>query len=586
MKRFLFTLLCLPLLALAQTSAVPGLINYQGRVADNTGTPLGNTAPVSRLVAFRIYDAPTAGIRLYSEQQTVAFSGGEFSVLIGNGTSIAADTGNPHTALSAAVFAGPARYLGVTIDDGDGNLANDTELPVRQQLAATAFVLRAQLAESVASGGVNAAAFAPGSVGTAAIASGAVTTTKLANAAVGTAQLADASVTGAKLATGAVASASLADGAVTAAKIAVGAIDASKIADNSIALATLGTDSINSAKIADGTIVGADLAASSVSTAALADGAVTLAKVAADAVTTAKIADGAIATADLANAAVDSTKIAAGSVGMTHFSPTTRDTLGKGRYIYDQGLDPDYVTKRTKGFTLFPIDIGDFANDIDGCVVTLIAQHCVTPSDWRSEDNYINIEEDAFTNNAEVPQKLWLRTIQFYHLGVESTSSRLGLSTWNTTGRSGTGDSMFATHGDWVRVYAFFPGSLRSSNPAPFNANQDPNASNLNNGGPAVTSNLGSIVAGANQLTFTLANPHPIQVGDSVTLAGITGAGNPNGTFTVTAVPDRLSFSVALAGATGAYTGGTVTHQPTYSKFRLWVAIHPDVSARVIVSDR
>lgn len=586
MKRFLLVLLCLPLLALAQTSAVPGLINYQGRVADNTGTPLGHAAPVSRLVAFRIYDAPSAGNRLYSEQQTVVFSGGDFSVLIGGGNVIAADAGNPFNTLTAAVFAGPVRYLGVTIDDGDGNLANDTELAVRQQLAASAFVFRAQLAESVAAGGVNAAAFAPGSVGTAAIASGAVTTTKLANAAVGTAQLADASVTGAKLATGAVTTTALADGAVTAAKVAAGAIDASKIADNSVALATLGSDSIDSAKIADGTILAADLAAGAVNTAALANGAATLAKVAADAVTTAKLVDGAVATADLANSAVDSTKIAAGSVGMTHFSADTRDTLGKGRYIYDQGLDPDYVTKRTKGFTLFPIDIGDFANDRDGGVVTIIAQHCVTESDWRTEENFINIEEDEFTNNAEVPQKLWLRTIQLYDIGVQSTISRLGLTTWNTTGRSGTGDSMFATYGDWVRVYAFFPGSLRSSNAAPFNANQDPNASNLNNGGPAVTTNLASILAGTNQLAFTLANPHPIQVGDSVTLAGITGAGNPNGTFTVSAVPDRLTFVVALAGATGTYTGGTVTHKPTYSKFRLWVAIHPDVSARIIVSDR
>lgn len=586
MKRFLFVLLCLPLVALAQTSAVPGLINYQGRVADNTGTPLGNSAPVSRLVAFRIYDAPSAGNRLYSEQQSVVFSGGDFSVLIGGGNVIAADAGNPFSTLTAAVFAGPVRYLGVTIDDGDGDLANDTELPVRQQLAAAAFVLRAQLAESVAAGGVNAAAFAPGSVGTAAIASGAVGTAKLAAAAVGTAQLADAAVTGAKLAAGAVTATALADGAVTAEKVAAGAIDATKIADNSLTLAVLGDDSINSAKIADGTIVAADIAAGDVSTAALADDAATLAKVAADAVTTANLVDGAVATADLANGSVDSTKIAAGSVGMTHFSPGTRDTLGKGRYIYDQGLDPDYVTKRTKGHTLFPIDIGDFATDGDGCVVTLIAQHCVNENDWRTEENFINIEEDAFTNNAEVPQKLWLRTIQLYDSGVQSTSSRLGLTTWNTTGRSGTGDSMFATFGDWVRVYAFFPGSLRSSNAAPFNVNQDPNASNLNNGGPAVTTNLASIVAGTNQLTFTLANPHPIQVGDSVTLADITGAGNPNGMFTATAVPDRLTFVVALAGATGTYTGGTVTHKPTYSKFRLWVAIHPDVSARVIVSDR
>lgn len=585
-RRLFVALLCLPLAALAQTSAVPGLINYQGRVADASGTPIGATAPVTRLVAFRIYDAATGGTRLYSEQQTVAFSGGEFSVLIGNGTAIAADAGNPHAALSAAVFAGAARFLGVTIDDGDGNLANETELAVRQRLTAAAFVLRAQVAESVAAGGVNAAAFAPGSVGAAALAPGIVGSAKLAASAVGTAQVADAAVTAAKLAGGAVTSAALADGAVTAPKIAAGAIDATKIADNSITLAALAANAVDSAKIADGTIAATDLAAGAVNTAALAAGAVTAAKLAADAVGTAKIAAGAVATADLAAGAVDATKIAAAAVGLRHFTPATRDTLGQGRYIYNQGLDPDYVTKRTKGWSLFPIDIGDFANDADGCVVTIIAQHNITPSSWRTLEAFLYLEQDEFTNNPDVPNRLWLRSHYTYDSGVTSTTSRLGVTTWNTTGRDGAGSNVFATLDNWVDVFSYFPGSRRSSNPAPFNANQDPNASNLNNGGPPVTTALASIVAGPNQLTFTLANPHPIQVGDSVTLAGITGAGNPNGTFTVTDRPDRLTFSVALAGATGAYTGGTVTHQPTYNKFRLWVAVHPDVSARVIVSDR
>lgn len=66
----------------------------------------------------------------------------------------------------------------------------------------------------------------------------------------------------------------------------------------------------------------------------------------------------------------------------------------------------------------------------------------------------------------------------------------------------------------------------------------------------------------------------------------MTGTPTANGTRIVTAQPDRTSFEVALAGAAGTYTGGTVTHQPKWNKFRIWAAVHPIVSLRFIVSDR
>ncbi len=46
---------------------------------------LGTGSPVNRKVIFRVFDAPTAGNRLWSEQHTVTISNGEFSVLLGNG---------------------------------------------------------------------------------------------------------------------------------------------------------------------------------------------------------------------------------------------------------------------------------------------------------------------------------------------------------------------------------------------------------------------------------------------------------------------------------------------------------------------
>ena len=133
------------------TSAVPSLIAYQGRVSNSTGTLVGAGTPVNRTVIFRIWghqSNSTVNDLLYSEQQTVTISEGEFSVLIGQGTAV---TGTPLgysetakgpstvTIASANVFGGALRYLGVTIDDG--TTAADPEVSPRQQLVTSAYAM-------------------------------------------------------------------------------------------------------------------------------------------------------------------------------------------------------------------------------------------------------------------------------------------------------------------------------------------------------------------------------------------------------------------------------------------------------------
>lgn len=582
MKSFLAALFCLPLLALAQTSAVPGLISYQSRVADSAGTPLGTSTPVSRLVAFRIYDAPSGGNRLFSEQQTVVFSGGDFSALIGSGSPIAADTGNPSSTLNAALFAGAARYLGITIDGGDGNLANDTELPTRQRLLASAFGFRSQMADAVAPGGISASAMAASSVTPSALAANAVTSTKLATAAVGTAQLADGSVTAGKLAAGAVQTSAIADGAVTAAKIAAGAIEAAALADGAITLAKLAANSIDSTKIVDGSIAAADLAASAVDTTKIAAGAATLAKNAANSVDASKLAAGAVTLADLAPASVDASKIVDGSVGQPELTPSVRSGLPKQRVIYNQAVFPDYVTARTKGSLLIPLELKDLGNDADGCRIEVIAQHKVSLNDWRCSTFTLFLEQPGFVTDPDFPNLVWGRTRHTESAGVASANFRLNLATW-AQGNNFVGQ----TANSWVGFFTAYPGSLRSGETPPFNQNIDNNTTEANAGGPAVSFAITSIVVGTNTLTITLNNPHAItEVGEAVTLAGISGGATPNGSRLVTVIPDRMSFTVALTGATGAYSGGTATHKPRYSKFRIWAHVHPDVSARIIIYDR
>lgn len=142
------------------TSAVPAFISYQGRVVGADGADVGATTPQNRTVTFRIWSSPTASSEanlLYSEQQTVTISKGEFSVLMGqgnntNGTQFGftettkGPKSSPAVSLSN-VFDGTMRYLGVTVDDGTP--AVDNEISPRQQIVSTAFAFRAKFAETL-----------------------------------------------------------------------------------------------------------------------------------------------------------------------------------------------------------------------------------------------------------------------------------------------------------------------------------------------------------------------------------------------------------------------------------------------------
>ncbi|MCX8494721.1 MAG: tail fiber domain-containing protein [Akkermansiaceae bacterium] len=174
----LFTTLCLLQSVHAQTitSAVPGYISYQGRALDTTGAVIGLAAPVNRTVTFRVWDHPSNVLLanlLYSEQQTVTISGGEFSVLIGQGVATTGTTfgysestkGVPTVKIGdLAVFGGSTRYLGVTIDDG--TVAVDNEITPRQQIVSSAYAFRAKYAEQLGSnGGAALTALDSGNVG-------------------------------------------------------------------------------------------------------------------------------------------------------------------------------------------------------------------------------------------------------------------------------------------------------------------------------------------------------------------------------------------------------------------------------------
>ncbi len=225
----------------ASAQNVPPFMNYQGRVTASTGVGIGETTPEARRVIFRLFASSTpGGSPLWTEEQTVTLSKGDFSVLLGLGIVFGSE---PRPALDT-VFTGD-RYLEITVDNGDGNInGSDTPILPRQRITSTAYSFRAKTADSVVAG----------SIGTASLADASITMDKMASNAVSSSTIAD----------GAIGAEDLADGSVTLSKLATASVDSSKIADGQVALADLAANSVNSSKIVDLSIANADLANASV----------------------------------------------------------------------------------------------------------------------------------------------------------------------------------------------------------------------------------------------------------------------------------------------------------------------------------
>ncbi|MGH8004934.1 MAG: hypothetical protein ACRECJ_09460, partial [Limisphaerales bacterium] len=113
--------------------AVPQLINFQGILRDGSGNPVANG---SYSVTFTIYTAPTGGINLWTETQSVTTSGGLFTVLLGSTSPV------PDSA-----FKDTARYLGIMV-------AADPEMTPRQKLVSVAYGYRVNSVDGALGGNI------------------------------------------------------------------------------------------------------------------------------------------------------------------------------------------------------------------------------------------------------------------------------------------------------------------------------------------------------------------------------------------------------------------------------------------------
>jgi uncharacterized protein YjbI with pentapeptide repeats len=343
----------------AQT-AVPDYLSYQGRALNADGTTIGSGTPVNRTVTFRVWDHPSNSLvanLIYSEQQVVTISNGEFSALIGAGAATTGTAlgysesakGVPTVKISSpSVFGAATRYLGVTIDDGTA--AVDNEISPRQQFVTSSYAFRAKVAESVDANAISSDMLATGAVGSNQLAAASVTSAKLGTSAVLTANIQDSNVTTGKIADSNVTTAKIADLNVTTAKLADSAVTTAKIADANVTTAKLADSAVTTAKMADLNVTTTKLADASVTGAKIASATIAAANLATGAVTSTGILDGTIATADLANNSVTGAKIADGTVTGADLGSNTATTVENLRIIRGTVTSTPTISAGT-GFT-------------------------------------------------------------------------------------------------------------------------------------------------------------------------------------------------------------------------------------------
>lgn len=144
-----FVLACFLFLTPAHAAqTVPYLINFQGRLANASGTVLSGSYDMQ----FKLYTAVTGGTYVWGETRTTANSNavtvtnGLFSVLIGQGTAVAGSSAS----LQAAVTANMTLYMEVTV--------GAEVLSPRSQFGASAFSINSDMLD-----GQDSSAFAPAS---------------------------------------------------------------------------------------------------------------------------------------------------------------------------------------------------------------------------------------------------------------------------------------------------------------------------------------------------------------------------------------------------------------------------------------
>lgn len=123
---------------------VPGSINYQGRLLNSSGAAVTDG---TYSIAFRLYGSPSGANPLWGASQSVVITGGNFSVVLGEGGSTVNNAQG--TNILAGLGATTTPYLGLTVltDSSGANVSNPQEILPRMRLLSSPYALVAQAAQ-------------------------------------------------------------------------------------------------------------------------------------------------------------------------------------------------------------------------------------------------------------------------------------------------------------------------------------------------------------------------------------------------------------------------------------------------------
>lgn len=107
----------------------PERMTYQGYLTDSSGSPLGNPNPKNYDVIFRIWSDPSAGTRLWSEQQTITVDKGYFSIMLGEGATCSGESRPALSAVFTNALNASDRYIEMTVKSIGAGGTDSTMLP-------------------------------------------------------------------------------------------------------------------------------------------------------------------------------------------------------------------------------------------------------------------------------------------------------------------------------------------------------------------------------------------------------------------------------------------------------------------------
>jgi len=150
MKRLIIVFLCaLESLIFAQTA--PSLVNYQGKLTDQSGASLSAGTYV---LQFRIWDSATSTSSadlVWAQQQTVTVQpNGIFNCILGSPGGVSVAGATPQTSNLSLAFTQTNRFIGITVVTSNGvSISAAAEIIPRQQFLSVPYAFQAATAQTV-----------------------------------------------------------------------------------------------------------------------------------------------------------------------------------------------------------------------------------------------------------------------------------------------------------------------------------------------------------------------------------------------------------------------------------------------------